>query len=180
MGQDEEILKDCLAGRPGAWEAFAARFGPGLSATCRRALRRCGRPSGDQEAADAVQELFAYLLSGDMKALRAYRGEAPLAGFLSVLAVYRILKARPPPASAELPEAVDPSPGPSQIAEAGERREAMEREMARLDPKARLVLTLHAEGAPVREAAAALGISEDAAFRLIAKAKAALRLRIRK
>lgn len=173
---DARLLKGCLDGKSEAWEAFTARFTPLLTGTCRQALRRLGRPCGEQEVADMVQETLAHLLEEDRRALRAYRGEAPLAGYLAMIAVYRVLKTRLPTPGA--PPIRPEQPGPLETLEARERVEKLAEEASRLPPKGRLALALWSDGATLKEIGAAVGLSESAASRLLARAREQLRDRL--
>lgn len=177
---DLRLLQDCLADKPGAWEALVNRFTPLIAGICRHTLRRCGQPSGSQEVADMVQETLAELLKQDRRALRAYKGKAPVSSYLGILAVYRVLGTRPPlrQVPGSLPEPVDPAPAPWQGLESQELRDQVARQLSRLTPQEQLALTLRQEGATLKEVGSALGISEDAAARLLAKAKALLRIRL--
>lgn len=179
--RDLRLLQDCLEGegKPGAWEAFVARFTPYLAEVCRRALRRYKRPHSEEDVDDTLQEVFAHLLDREMHALRAYRGEASVAGYLGILAVYRVLKAPLPPGAQEpLPDRPDPAAGPLEILEARELEALLSREIARLSDEARLAITLRRDGLSVREIGEVLGISEDAAAQVLSRARALLRERL--
>ena len=88
------LLQHCLAGVSGAWEAFVDRFAPPLAEACRRTLRRSARPSGPQEVADMLQEVFLHFLIRDMQVLRDYQGRARVEAFLCAVAVCRVLNDR--------------------------------------------------------------------------------------
>lgn len=177
--EDLRLLRDCLAGRPGAWEAFVARFAPHLEAVCRGAMGRAGLSTGAQEVADMLQEVFLVFLAQDLRALRSYRGEAPLASYLAVLAVHRVTK-EDRGLSAALPVAEEAPGAPGLEAvmdrEAGERLQA---EIARLPPMLRLALAMQGDGAGVREIGRALGLSKSAAAELLERARALLRERMK-
>lgn len=170
---DRLLLARCLAGEAGAWEAFVRRFSPVLLRVCRRVLAGSGR-----EAGDALQELFVHILDQDGRALRAWRGEASLEGYLCALAAYRALRVRRgPPRALPIPEpAGGESPVDALMAEEG--RERLRGEMDRLPVRTRLALGLQADGASIREVAGVLGVTEAAAAHLLSRAKAGLRERL--
>ncbi len=179
---DDALLRDCLSEQPGAWEAFHARFTPPLSAACRRALARAGRPSGAQETADMLQAVFVHLLEDDLHVLRAYRGESGVLTYLSVVAVNLVWKDRllrlAPGGGELLADRPAPDANPAARMEAGEARELLGRELGKLPVRARLALTFQAEGASIREVGLALGLSEVAAAQLLSRARASLRQKL--
>lgn len=180
LDKDEDIrlLRGVLGGLPGAWEAFVSRFAPYLGAICRDALRHAGLPAGRQEVEDLLQEVFLRLIADDRKALRAYRGEAPLASYLAALAVHRVSReGRRPSSPPPVPSAA--AVDPAAAAEARDTGERLREAMAQLPPRARLAMALHAEGAGLREIGRALGVSKDTAAGLIEEAKGRLRDRLK-
>lgn len=179
MGRDEELLQGCLAGAPGAWEAFVSRFTPLLAGLCGRAMRRCGLPAGPAEVEDMVQGVFAGLLEDDLKALRSYQGRASVAAYLGSVAVHRVLKEKAVPPGQSLGALVSPIPGPPEAAEAGELLEKVRAEAGRLPARERLALSLQSRGASLREIGQALGISRLAAGQLLSRAREEIRRKLR-
>ena len=181
---DLRLLQACVAGAPRAWTAFVRRFAPPLAEVCRRTLLRSGRPSGEQEAQDLLQEVFLQFLSDDRRVLRSYQGKSTVLSYLSAVAVYRVLndrvlQARP----GRVPEAFgflhpSPHPEPLEILERQESLDLLRREVARLPQGTRLALTLRGQGASMKDVGDALGMSEEAAAQLISRARADLRKRI--
>lgn len=174
------LLKDCLTGKPGAWEAFVSAFSPYLAEVCRRALARLGRPSGPQETDDLLQEVFLLLLEDDLKVLRAYGGRSSLASYLAVVAAHRAAREDGRPLSEPLPERISGIPGPAEAMAAKEGQERIKAEMDKLSPQARLALALQADGMGQREIGRILAISENAAAHLVSRARATLRERLGK
>lgn len=184
MPREEEMLRACLAGDPGAWDAFVERFAAPLAEACRHALRRCDRPAGPQEADDMVQAVFLDFLDRGMRVLRGYRGRGSLEAYLATVAVRRVLAdrtlpRRPPPGPQPLEERGDPAPGPAATLEGRETLEQLGREMQALAPRAQLALTLQADGASLEEIAGVLGLSYEAAGQILSRAKATLRERLK-
>lgn len=186
MGQDDlQILKDCLDGRPGAWEAFVRRFAPPLAEACHRALLRRSRPAGPQEVDDMLQTVFLAFVEKDMKSLRAYREQGQLVTYLSAIAMWLVLHDRTSRAEGR-PGGVfrlsqghpDPAAGPAEQVEAGEAQERLHQELEKLPPRVCLAFTLQTEGSSLRDIGRALGISEDTVAQLLSRARATLRERL--
>ena len=179
MDADRRLLEDCLAGKPGAWEAFVARFSPYLAEACRRTLARCGRPAGPQEVQDVLQDVLLACLGDDFRVLRAYREPARVATYLAAVVVHRALKDLRLPLSVPFRDRPSPLPGPEEQAQARELQERLRLEKDRLPLKSRLALAMKADGASLREIGHALRLSEAAAGQRVSRATAELRLAFR-
>lgn len=146
-GAERDLLESCLAGRPGAWDAFVDRFS-GLFAfvASRTAFQRGhGLPAADRD--DIVAEMLLECLRNDAAVLRSYGGRSSLSTYLAVIArrvaVRAIMRGvengRLIPSIPESATAVD-------MASRAEDREQVERLLARLDEaEARLVRLHHLE-----------------------------------
>jgi len=146
---DAALVRDCLAGAPGAWDAFVARFA-GLfrhvvDRTCSQ--RRLELSAADRD--DVVAEILVELLKGDAAVLRAFAGRASLPTYLTVIArrtAVRMMKRHDPPPAAPAPVAVPAGAAPDQERRRADREE-IERLLARLDAAdARLIRLHHLEG----------------------------------
>ncbi len=152
---DEALLvRRCADGDEAAWETFVDRYGPLLQALARRMLaRRVGHASGP-DVDEVVADVFLALLRKDRHLLRRYDPRWRLATYLGVVcrtAVSRRLtrrgRGRP---WATLEEAgnvsADPPPDTPLSAltteEQGEVRARLERAMAGLSGRDRLLLKL--------------------------------------
>lgn len=182
QGEDDlRLLQDCLGDKPGAWEAFVARFTPYLAEACRRWLARCRRPAGpsqEQEVDDLLQEVFLVLLEDDRRALRSYQGRASLGAYLGAVVAHRVLKAGGLPASRPLdPEAFlkEDIAAISGGTPGDERLPRLREALARLPPRDRLALTLQNDGASLVEIGQTLGISPNAAAQALSRARDRLR-----
>lgn len=176
---DARLLRDCLDGKPGAWEAFVAAFTPFLRTVCRHALQRYSLSAGPQEVEDMLQEIFIVFLAEDLRVLKAYRGDADPASYLAIVAVHRVSKERAPPSPSPPAEPVSQAPGPGEALEARAAGEALNAALADLSSTARLALVLHAEGASLRAIGQALGVSKDVVAGLLQRAKRSLRQRLK-
>lgn len=175
---DLQLLKNCLDGKPGAWEAFVTHLAPYLAEVSRRAMRAAGLPAGPQDVEDMLQELLLLLLKHNARALRLYRGGASVRGYLAAVAAHRVARQRVPPGPREIPERVAPEPGPAEEAQAREAAALLRAEMGRLPGRSRLALALQADGASLREIGEVLGVSEDAAAQILSRAREILRRRL--
>ncbi len=180
MSQEDDLrlLKGCLEGSPEAWEAFHARFRPYLAQVCRRVMAGCGLNRGPDEVRDMVQDVFMALLDQDMRTLRAYRGEASLAGYLAGVAVKRVLDCRNQSrSSVPFPSLEPPSraPGPEAQALRRETLDRLDAEVAELSAREQMAVALHGKGASRKEIGLVLGLSEGAASMLLSRAIARLK-----
>lgn len=90
---DLALLRDCLAGRPGAWEAFVARFTPLAQWVARRVAAKRGRRLDEAQLEDACQEAFLALSRDDARRLRQFRPErGRLASWVGLVARQAALK----------------------------------------------------------------------------------------
>jgi RNA polymerase sigma-70 factor (ECF subfamily) len=83
-----QLLRDCLAGKPGCWRTFVAEFNRLIQLTVIRTSHRCGRLTPEL-ADDLVQEVYLRLCANDMKVLRDFRSPEPKAlyGLIRAVAV---------------------------------------------------------------------------------------------
>lgn len=78
---DRQLLKDCLDGKTGAWEALIARHGPVMQDAA--ALRLGNAP----DAEEVCQRVFARLSADGGRVLGTFRGACALRTWLVVLAL---------------------------------------------------------------------------------------------
>ena len=178
---DLHLLRDCLEGSREAWAEFVRRFAPYLAEVCRVSLARCRRPSGPQEVDDMLQEVFLNFMERDLLVLRAYRGRAPLKDYLAAVAVNRVLGDRgsrplfPNPAFQS-----SPMTDPSEDAAQQEMLELLRRQIGLLPARDRMALELQGRGCSAREIGEVLGLSEDAAAKLLSRARIVLQARLKR
>ncbi|MDP2400500.1 MAG: sigma-70 family RNA polymerase sigma factor [Actinomycetota bacterium] len=138
-----------------------------------RDLRRRGIPHADAEdlAQEVLEAAWAGLDAVDPGRLHAWL-RAVARNKLADRARYR----RPPTPVAELPEAIDPAPGPDESAVRSAERRALASALARLSERdRRLIEACHFEERPLAEAAESFGMTVNATKVALHRARARLR-----
>lgn len=175
---DRALAQACLAGTPGAWDAFVGRFA-GLfrhvvDRTCSQ--RRLSLSAADRD--DVVAEILVELLKGDAAALRAWAGRASLPSYLTVIA-RRTAVRMTAHAAANAPRTAAPatSAGKERAEERQHAdREEVERLIARLDPaEARLIRLHHIEGRSYGEISRLTGLPLGSIGPALSKARQRMR-----
>lgn len=147
--QDRDLLRLCLAGAPGAWEAFLERFSGLLAFVAERSAAQRGMSLNAADRDDLVADVMVEILRNDAAVLRGFAGRASLPTFLTVVArrvcVRSLLRARKS-RMASTDGAVDcgERKNPTVVAANHDEIETL---LQRLDPQtARLVRLHHLEG----------------------------------
>ncbi len=147
--QDRDLLRLCLAGAPGSWEAFLERFSGLLAFVAERAAAQRGIALDAADRDDLVADVMVEILRSDAAALRRFAGRASLPTFLAVVArrvcVRSLLRARKSRmASTDGAVHPDERKNPAVVVANQEEIESL---LQRLDPQAaRLVRLHHLEG----------------------------------
>ena len=166
---DAELLEAVRSDRPGAFDAFVARYGTRIMAF---GMRMCGHR---QDAEDVYQDTLLTAFRG----LDRLRDSSALRTWLYKVAANRCLMSRrqaPPHRSLsfeeiappglpeeELPELADWSHLPELDAERGELRKSLEGAITSVPPEQRIVLLLRdVEGFSTKETAEVLGLGPSA------------------
>lgn len=140
--EDAALVKACIDGAPGAWEAFVTRFAGLLAHVADRSARQRGMQLSAGDRDDLVAEVLLQLLRDDASALRAFAGRSSLATYLTVIARRVAVRQLCRRAGAER-GAVDPAHDPRPAARDREEVEAL---LGHLDAdEARLVRLHHLE-----------------------------------
>jgi RNA polymerase sigma-70 factor, ECF subfamily len=167
---DAELVRRAKAGELAAFEQLTLRYERRVFTLALRIVRQ------EQDAEDVTQQTFLDALEH----LAGFREEASFATWLLRIATYaalKILRKRKGLETVSLEEATDPPVGsgaaphpefiadwrlsPERLVQRNETRRVLEDALNRLDDKHRLVFLLRdVEGLSVKEAAAALGLSE--------------------
>lgn len=141
---DRILLEACVAGRPGAWDAFVERFAGLFAFVADRTARQRGFSLAAADRDDVVAEILLACVRNDAAVVRAFRGQASLASYLTVIArrvTVRWLMQQPDWRAAP-PRAVAPPDEAATIAD----REQIETLLDGLDgDEARLVRLHHLE-----------------------------------
>jgi RNA polymerase sigma-70 factor (ECF subfamily) len=160
---DRELLRLCLDGAPGAWDAFLDRYGGLLVHVVARAAAQRGVPLGPGDRDDLVAEVLVEILRNDSAVLRGFQGRASFTTFLTVIArrvavrsMIRSAEARKAVASGgDVVLAADPRDTEAAIA----NRDEIEAMLGRLDSEeAQLVRLYHVERKSYGEISRATGM----------------------
>ena len=82
----DELLKQCLDGRSGAWDAFVARYAPVILTAVRHTLRTYSPSIARQASEDIVQDVFVKLIDRDFRLLRTHDpSRSSLATWLTIV-----------------------------------------------------------------------------------------------
>lgn len=178
--EDAALVARCLARAPGAWEAFVRRFAPEASAAVRAVAGRWGLRLSDGDAADVLQETFLALWRGEMRALRAFRGECALSTYVRTVAASCLSRWRRREASAARPpvrpwdEEEGEPPAPILLSGA-EDRAALRGAVDRLpERERRALLAFYWDGVSTADVARMLGLAPANARMILSRARARL------
>ncbi len=176
--QDLELIRRCVAGEKGAWDEFVRRTRSAIYRGATVALRKFRIT--DKESIDNVyQQVYVELLRDGGKALKNYRGESDLEGFISVISMrtaYRIQRAKAP--EAPLPELLPaaPTPAPGEKAEQSEFLNRLDAAFRKLDAREAALLRLsYYEQMSYKEIATALNLPLNSVSPLLIRAKEKLK-----
>jgi RNA polymerase sigma-70 factor (ECF subfamily) len=169
---DAELVAACIAGAPGAWDAFVDRFGGLLFHVADRTARQRGTTLGAADRDDAVAAVLLELLRGDAAALRAFAGRSSLATYLTVI-TRRVTVRHLLAAAGGQPAGSDPSHDPRPAVRDREEVEAL---LGSLDEdEARLVRLHHLEGRSYGEISRATGLPLGSIGPALSKARDKMR-----
>jgi RNA polymerase sigma-70 factor (ECF subfamily) len=176
--EDRRLVDACLAGEPGAWDAFVDRFAGLFAYVADRSARsrRTPLPAADRD--DLVAEILLECLRNDAAALRSFAGRSSLPTYLTVIArrvavrrlsrdfaALRLVVADEPPeaAAADLPTRL-------------EDREQIATFLDRLEPdEARLVRLHHLEARSYGEISRLTGLPLGSIGPALSRARGKLR-----
>jgi len=165
---DDLLMQRVAAGDLQAFEQIVHRHH-------RSAWNIAARFLGDtEEARDVVQDAFLRILEAAPRYRPSERFRAYLLRIVGRLCLDRCRRKRPVLMHA-LPELADPAPSPAETVESAERAEAIRRAIHGLPHRQRLaILMRYYEHCGYGEIAIALGVSEKAAERLLARGRKTL------
>ena len=83
---DRMFLDSCLAGDPGAWDAFIERYGGLLALVVDRTAEQRRIPLSPADRDDLLADVLLALLHQDAAVLRGFGGRSSLATYLTVVA----------------------------------------------------------------------------------------------
>lgn len=144
---DRELVRACLDGAPGAWEAFVGRFARLLDHVVRSTCSQQRRQASAVQCEDLVSEIFLEILRNDAAVLRGFAGRSSLAAYLAVIArrvVVRKLHRIPVAPAGHVMENAGSTRGSSaDPAAAAARKEQIEGMLSQLDDSEALLVRLH-------------------------------------
>lgn len=186
---DRELIDECLARKPKAWENFVNRF-MGLvvhviNHTCQaRSLRL-----SPEDREDLCSEVFLTIIRDDFALLRHFRGQCSLATYLAVVArrvVVRKLLERQVAAhlgdgagqhvSANGNGALHHNTSADDVEKRVSDRDEVQRMLEELeDDEAQIVRMYHLEGKSYREISTAVGMPENSVGPTLTRAREKMR-----
>jgi RNA polymerase sigma-70 factor (ECF subfamily) len=177
------LVWDCVAGSPGAWDAFVRRYAPLILAIARRSLRARGLSPAPDDLEDICENTFLALVKDDFALLRSYDDRFALSTFLGVVArtqAGRFARRRRVGGSdvdvAELPSRVD---DPAVAVEEGDLRAALRDTLDEMPERDRQILTLfYFSDRDYRAIAAELKISANSVGAALHRARERLKARL--
>ncbi|NBT14172.1 MAG: sigma-70 family RNA polymerase sigma factor [Planctomycetia bacterium] len=177
--QHAQLVRDCLASVPGAWDEFVGRFAGLLAHVVDRtaAHQRVALSAGDRD--DLVAEILLELLRHDARALRAFAGRASLTTYLTVIG-RRVamrgldrLRGQAQPPQGDQREAVDARDDVAELA----TREMVETLLGTLDEaEARIVRMHHLESRSYGEISRLTGMPLGSIGPTLSRARQKLRV----
>jgi RNA polymerase sigma-70 factor (ECF subfamily) len=176
---DSQLLKQCLAKAPRAWQDFVDRFiGLFIHVINHTSHARSIRLT-DDDVDDLCSEIFYTILANDFIVLRSFRGQSSLATYLTVIArrvtVHELIKRRKAEAMGHVVahhaavDSADASPNSEQI-------EDLSHLINQLPPRdAEVIRKFHVEGKTYAQIGRELGIEENSVGPLLSKAREQLK-----
>lgn len=162
---DEELMQAVGKGDLAALDEIVTRY---QDAAWRTACRFLGNAS---EAQDIVQEAFLRIF----EAARSYRPTGRFRAYFYLVVTRLCLDAarkKRPAATGDPPQSADLSPSPLEAMADRERDEAVHEAVERLPGRQRMAVVLrYFDGLACREVADAMGLSDKAVERLLARAR---------
>jgi len=159
---DRQLVDDCLAGTPEAWDLLLKRYGRLIGHVVNETARRRQTSLSGDDADDLVAEVFAELISRNAAALRLFSGRSTLATYLTVIArrvtVRRLTRANAGPVASADSVADQPDGHPTATEEAADQEE-IEHLLNLLPEEERSLLRMHDyEGRSYGEISHATGV----------------------
>jgi RNA polymerase sigma-70 factor (ECF subfamily) len=167
-----------MAGEKGAWDEFVRRAKSAIYRGATVALRKF-RISDKEAIENVYQQVYVELLRDNGKALKTYRGESDLEGWISVISMrtaYRIQRQKTP--EAQMPELLPaaPTPAPGEKAEQSEFLNKLDAAFRKLDAREAALLRLsYYEQMSYKEIATALNLPLNSVSPLLIRAKEKLK-----
>jgi RNA polymerase sigma-70 factor (ECF subfamily) len=173
---DRELLRDCLAKAPDAWENFSDRF-LGLVMHVVQHTANMRQINLTQELRDdLVADVFVSWIDKDYAILRRFRGQSSLATYLAVVSrrvVFRRLSQLRLPLAHQSIDGLRLDPASKETnAYTREDLDELELSIGRLSPnEATAVRMFHLEGKSYREIGSQIGMPENSVGPFLSRAR---------
>jgi RNA polymerase sigma-70 factor (ECF subfamily) len=178
---DRELLRRCLAHQPGAWNDFVDRFLGLIYHVVHHTAHLRSTPLRPEDIEDLAAEVLLQIVANDYAVLRAFRGHASLATYLTVITrricvheLARRVAARevqPPADHADLDGEEEPP-----RTQGLESLEEVEKLLSKLPAREREVVRLHyIEGRSYEEISTELNIPVNSIGPILSRARKKLR-----
>lgn len=173
---DRSLLERCLARKPRSWEDFVDRFLGLVIHTINHSARARSIRLTKEDREDLASQVFLEIIKEDFQLLRAFRQQASLATYLTVVArrviIRDLLNRKTPTRLREVAPVPREADTPRRISD----REEVERLLDELSGvEADVVRMFHLEGRSYREISEQTGIAENSIGPLLSKARGKMR-----
>jgi RNA polymerase sigma-70 factor (ECF subfamily) len=177
---DQQLMQNCLARKPRAWEDFVDRFlGLVIHVIHHTAVSRSIAIT-EHDVEDLAAEVFVAILADDFAVLRRFRGQSSLATYLTVISrrivIREILKRKITSSAddtAELDNVTDHEPSAEKRLE---NREEVQKLLEELNgDEATVVRLFHLEGKSYHEISRQIGVPENSIGPTLHRARERLR-----
>jgi len=144
---EKTLIAGCVSGDKAAWDAFVRQYSGLVFHTIKNSASLHRAETSQDFADDLFQEVFLSLVKDDFLQLRCFRGDhgCTLASWLRMITARRTIdhlrKLKNPAASAEDLRTIDP-PDDSDERGKDEQIQLLERAMAQLQPRERIIIDL--------------------------------------
>ena len=180
---DRDLLKRCLAHKPGAWNDFVDRFLGVIYHVVHHTAHLRSTSIKPEDIEDLAAEILLQIVAQDYGVLRKFRGESSLATYLTVVArricVHELARrsvAKDVQPVAAHPDLDDVEADDEPVTHGIENLEEVEKLLARLPSREREVVRLHyLEGRSYEEISTALKIPVNSIGAILSRARKKLR-----
>lgn len=173
---DRELLRECLAHEPAAWERFVDRFLGLVVHVINHTAQSRSLKLTTHDAEDLASEVFLTILAHDYAVLRRFRSESSLATYLTVIArrvvIRELLKRRAVVSLADRHEGTSHDTPEEELL----NREEVEQLLTHLEKdEAQLVRMHYLEGKTYDEISTSTGMPSNSIGPTLSRAKAKMR-----
>jgi RNA polymerase sigma-70 factor (ECF subfamily) len=180
---DRDLLKRCLAHKPGAWNDFVDRFLGVIYHVVHHTAHLRSHPLRAEDTEDLAAEILLQIVANDYAVLRQFRGESSLATYLTVIGrricvheLARRVVAKEMQPSAAQPDLDDVEADEEPPTHGIENLEEVEKLLAKLPNREREVVRLHyLEGRSYEEISTTMQIPVNSIGAILSRARKKLR-----